>query len=90
MFAVHFVFNLAPNTNKSQQPVYYNMHSVSIAQLNYILSLLDSGHLVHDISPLVGLHHTTISFIFRKNCPDLQNVPAEYPSELLEADIHYA
>src|SRR5436190_23698995 len=37
------------------------MHPVSGAQLNHILSFLDSGHSAHDISPLTGLHHTTIS-----------------------------
>ena len=100
MLAVHFVFYWLPdhvtcykspnNTNKSQQLVDCNMHPVSISQLNYILPLLDSGHLANDITPLIGLHHTIISIIFRKNCPDLQNVPSEYPSKLFEADIHYA
>src|SRR5436190_22054047 len=48
------------------------MHPVSGAQLNHILSLLDSGHSAHDISPLTGLHHTTISRLQRKHHPYLQ------------------
>ena len=37
------------------------MHPVSGAQLNHILSLLDSGHSAHKISSLTCLHPTTIS-----------------------------
>jgi transposase len=67
-----------------------NMHPVSGAQLNHILSLLDSGHSAHDISPLTGLHHTTISRLQRKHCPYQQKVSAGHPSKLSESDTHYA
>ena len=66
------------------------MHPVSGAQLNHILSLLDSGHSAHDISPLTGLHHTTISRMQRKHHPYLQKVIGGHPTKLSEADTHYA
>ena len=75
-------------TNKSQQLIDSIMHSVSIAQLNCILSLFDSGHSDHDISCIFGLHHTSISITCRKNYPDLQSVPAGHPPKLSEADTH--
>jgi transposase len=68
----------------------FNMHPVSGTQLNYILSLLDSGHSAHDISPLTGLHHTTISRLQRKHRPYLQKVPAGRPPKLSKADTRYA
>src|ERR1700741_2245630 len=67
-----------------------NMHPVSGAQLNHILSLLDSGHSAHDISPLTGLHHTTISRLQRKHCPYLQKAIGGRPPKLSEADTCYA
>jgi transposase len=67
-----------------------NMHPVSGAQLNHILSLLDSGHSAHHISSLTGLHHTTISRLQRKHHPYLQKVSAGRPPKLSEADTHYA
>src|SRR5204863_6184331 len=66
------------------------MHPVSAAQLNHILSLLDSGHSAHDISPLTGLHHTTISRLQRKHHPYLQKAIGGCPPKLSEADTHYA
>ena len=44
----------------------------------------------HDISSCVSLHHTTISRICKKYCPDLQNIPAGHPPKLSEANTHYA
>ena len=78
------------NTNKLQQLVDSNMHPVSAAQLNHNLSLLNYGHSGHDISSHIGLHHTTISIICRKHCPDLQNVLAGHPPKLSEANTCYA
>jgi transposase len=67
-----------------------NMHPVSSAQLNHILSLLDSGHSAHHISSLTGLHHTTISRLQRKHHPYQQRVAAGRPPKLSEADTRYA
>ena len=66
------------------------MHPVSTAQLNHILSLLNSTHSGHDISSHVGLHHTTIFRISRKHCSDLQNILARCPPKLSEANTHHA
>jgi len=66
------------------------MHPVSGAQLNHILSLLDSGHSAHHISSLTGLHHTTISRLQRKHHPYQQKVSAGCPPKLSETDTCYA
>src|SRR3954454_11823083 len=67
-----------------------NMHPVSGAQLNHILSLLDSGQSAHHISSLTGLNHSTISRLQRKHCPYLKKAPAGRPPKLSEADTCYA
>ena len=67
-----------------------NMQSLSAAQRNHILSLLDSGHSAHQISTSTGLHHTTISILFRKHHPYLQRHSGGCPSKLSEADTCYA
>jgi len=66
------------------------MHPVSGAQLNHILSLLDSGHSAHHISSLTGLHHITISRLQRKHHPYQQKVSAGCPPKLSETDTRYA
>jgi hypothetical protein len=66
------------------------MQPVSGALLNHILSLLNSGHSAHDISPLVGLHHTTISRLHRKHCPYLKKQSGGCPPKLSAADTRYA
>ena len=94
MLSVHIVFYLTLRSCdmliKVKTIVGSNMHPVSAAQLNHILSLLNSTHSGHDISSHISLHHTTISRICRKHCSDLQNVPARCPPKLSEANTHYA
>ena len=66
------------------------MHPVSGAQLNYILSLLDSGQSATQISSSTGLHFSTISRLHRKHCPYLQKPSGGRPPKLSEADTRYA
>src|SRR3954447_18870685 len=61
-----------------------NMHPVSGAQLNHILSLLDSCQSAHRISSLTGLNHSTISRLQRKHHPYLKKAPAGCPPKLSE------
>ena len=65
------------------------MHPVSGAQLNHILSLLDSGQSAHHISSLTGLNHSTIFRLQRKHHPYLKKAPAGHPPKLSEADTRY-
>ena len=66
------------------------MKPLSAADCNHILSLIDSGHSAHQISSIVGLHHSTISRLQNRYCPYLQKASGGCPPKLSEADTHYA
>ena len=70
--------------------VHFNMHPVSAAQRNHILSLIDSGHSAHQISLSTGLHISTISRLHTRYCPYAKKPIGGRPAKLSEADTHYA
>jgi len=68
----------------------FNMHPLSAAQHNHILSLIDSGHSAHQISLSTGLHISTISRLHTRYCPYAKKPVGGRPAKLSEADTHYA
>ena len=57
------------------------------AQHNNILSLLDSGHSDCQISSITSIHHSTISRLHKKYCPNAQKW---CPSKLTSANTCFA
>ena len=66
------------------------MQALPVVQHNHILSLLDSGHSGHDISPQTGVSNTTISRLCSRHHSYIKKASGGHPSELSEQDLHYA
>jgi len=66
------------------------MKSLSPAQHNHVLSLLDAGQSACQISSKTGLHNSTISQLHSKHHPHLQKSSGGCPSKLSSADVHFA
>jgi transposase len=66
------------------------MKDTSTAQLNSILSLLDSGYTGYQISSKTGLSTSTISRIRSKHCSSLPKASGGRPLKLSENDLRYA
>ena len=79
--------------NKSQQHLEFQtiiMKDTSTAQVNFVLSLLNSGHTGYQISSKTGLSTATISRICSKHCSNLPKASGGCPSKLSENNICYA
>ena len=66
------------------------MKDTSSAQVNLVLSLLNSGHTGYQISSRTGLSTATISRICSRHCSNLPKASGGCPSKLSENDIRYA
>jgi len=66
------------------------MKSLSPAQHNHVLSLLDAGQSACQISSKTGLHNSTISQLRSKHRPHLQKSSGGRPSKLSSADVCFA
>src|SRR3954464_9152659 len=66
------------------------MKDTSTAQINQVVSLLNSGHTGYQISIQTGLSTATISRICSKHCSNLPKSSGGHSSKLSENDIHYA
>ena len=66
------------------------MKPLSSAQHNNILSLLDSGHSDCQISSITSIHHSTISRLHKKYCPNAQKSSGGHPSKLTLANTCFA
>ena len=66
------------------------MKDTSTAQINQVVSLLNSGHTGYQISIQTGLSTATISRIHSKHCSNLPKSSGGHPSKLSENNIHYA
>src|SRR3954454_13678105 len=66
------------------------MKTLSPAQRNHILSLLDSGHSGNEISSITGIGTTTITRLHSRYRPYLHKSIGGRPSKLSTSDIRYA
>jgi uncharacterized protein YerC len=65
------------------------MKDTSSAQVNFVLSLLDSGHSGYQISSKTGIATGTISKIRNKHCPNLPKATGGRPTKLSENDLRF-
>ena len=65
------------------------MHSCSKAQVNHVITLLNSGATGAKIASTTGLSPATISRICKKHCPDLEKSSGGRPAKLTTANIDY-
>jgi len=66
------------------------MKTLSPAECNHILSLLDSGHSGHEISSITGAGTATISRLRSRYRPYLHKSSGGRPSKLSTTDIRHA
>ena len=66
------------------------MKDTSTAQINLVVSLLNSGHTGYQISSQTGLSSFTISRIHSKYCPNIAKSSGGHPTKLSENDLQYA
>jgi len=66
------------------------MKSLSPAQKNTILTMLDSGCSAHFIASTTGVHASTISRLHSKECSELQKSSGGYPKKLSPTNVHHA
>ena len=66
------------------------MHSLSTAELENDIVLINSGHSAHHISSLTGHHTSTITRIWSKHCPHVPKSSGGHPSKLSSTDICHA
>ncbi len=66
------------------------MHSLSTAELENVIVLINSGHSAHHISSLTGHHTSTITRIWSKHCPHVPKSSGGHPSKLSSTDICHA
>ena len=66
------------------------MKFISTAQINQIISFLDLGQSTCQISDSTSIHHSTISRIHFKLCPNLAKSPGGCPTLITPADMYYA
>jgi len=74
----------------TQSPPQFTMKPLSSEKCKHIISLLDAGYSMHQISSSTGVSLGTISGLCSKHCPQLQTVPAGRPSKLSSANIRHA
>ena len=65
------------------------MQPLSATQCNHILSLLEAGQSVHQISSTTGVHTSTISRLRRKHHPYLPKSSGGCPTKLSPSNIHH-
>ena len=65
------------------------MRSLSLAQKNTTLTMLDAGHSAHSIASITGVHASTISRLLSKEHSGLQKASGGCPNKLSPADIHH-
>ena len=58
------------------------MRTISLAQKNCILSMLDAGHSAHSIASITGVHTSTISRLCSKECSKLHKSFGGCPTKL--------
>ncbi|KIK72437.1 hypothetical protein PAXRUDRAFT_180672 [Paxillus rubicundulus Ve08.2h10] len=63
------------------------MKSLSVAQTNQIITLLEQQQSTCQISAYTGLNHSTISQVHSKLCPDLQKSSGGHPSLVTSTDM---
>ncbi|KIJ08802.1 hypothetical protein PAXINDRAFT_18086 [Paxillus involutus ATCC 200175] len=66
------------------------MKSLSVAQTNQIITLLEQQQSTCQIAAYTGLNHSTISQIRSKLCPDLQKSSGGHPSLVTSTDMCHA
>jgi transposase len=66
------------------------MRTLSSAQKNRILSMLDAGHSAHSIASTIGVHASTISRLRTKERSDLHKSSGGRPTKLSPANIQHA
>lgn len=65
------------------------MRSLTPAQLNCVLTLLDKGKSAHEVAVITGRSVSTISRIRSKHCSFLSKAAEGGPHKLSPSDIHY-
>ena len=58
------------------------MKSLSQQQTNSVISLLQQGHSSRNVASITGFHHSTVSKICIKHCPDLPKPSGGHPPKL--------
>ncbi|KIJ04750.1 hypothetical protein PAXINDRAFT_30953, partial [Paxillus involutus ATCC 200175] len=66
------------------------MKSLSVAQINQIITLLEQQQSTRQIAAYTGLNHSTISRIRSKLCPNLQKSSGGRPSLVTSTDMCHA
>ena len=66
------------------------MRTLSPAQKNHILSMLDAGHSAHSIASITGVHTSTISRLHSKERSELHKSFGGRPTKLFPTNIYYA
>ena len=66
------------------------MRTLSLTQMNRILSMLDAGHSTHHIGSITGVHATTISRLHSKELSELHKSSDGCPTMLSPTNICHA
>ena len=66
------------------------MRTLSSAQKNHILTMLNAGHSTHSIASITGVYASTISRLCSKELPELPKSSGGCPKKLSSANIHHA
>ena len=66
------------------------MRSLSSAQKNTILTMLDAGCSAHSIASTTGVHASTISRLRSKECSELQKSSGGHLTKLSPTNVRYA
>jgi len=66
------------------------MRSLSPAQKNTILTMLDAGRSAHSIASTTGVHASTISRLRSKECSELQKSSGGRPTKLSPTNVRHA
>jgi uncharacterized protein YerC len=91
MIYVHFIVDWCQiSHNNSLFSTSTTMKDTTTAQVNNVLSLLNSGHTGYQIASKTGLSTATISCICKKHCSGLSKALGGHPSKLSENDLCFA
>ena len=66
------------------------MKTLSLAQKNHILSMLDAGHSTHHIGSITGVHTSTIFRLHSKEHSKLYKSSDGHLTKLSSTNIYYA
>ena len=66
------------------------MRTLSLAQKNCILFMLDASHSTHSITSITGVHTSTISKLHSKECSKLHKSFGGHPTKLSPTNICHA